>query len=110
MLESVAVVTAMEKQGMVSSFLEIAVGQSAETARQFLEATSWKLEEAIQLFYVGNEEKPHSSSSSRVAPAAVNKDSTTTARNDDIDHDDPSPTSYTCYQRSFIWSYVIKNG
>lgn len=40
---------------MVSSFLEIAVGQTAETARQFLQATSWKLEEAIQLFYVGNE-------------------------------------------------------
>lgn len=40
---------------MVSSFLEIAVGQTAETARQFLQATSWRLEEAIQLFYVGNE-------------------------------------------------------
>lgn len=44
-----------DKQSMVSSFLEIAVGQSADTARQFLQATSWKLEEAIQLFYVGNE-------------------------------------------------------
>ncbi|KAH9611376.1 hypothetical protein KSS87_021307 [Heliosperma pusillum] len=44
-----------DKQNMVSSFLEIAVGQTAETARQFLQATSWKLEEAIQLFYVGNE-------------------------------------------------------
>ncbi|CAK7326899.1 unnamed protein product [Dovyalis caffra] len=40
---------------MVSSFLEIAVGQTAETARQFLQATSWKLEDAIQLFYVGSE-------------------------------------------------------
>ncbi|XP_043696187.1 plant UBX domain-containing protein 7-like [Telopea speciosissima] len=49
------VLTATEKQSMVSSFLEIAVGQSAETARQFLQATSWKLEEAIQLFYVGND-------------------------------------------------------
>ncbi|KAJ4972614.1 hypothetical protein NE237_005788 [Protea cynaroides] len=49
------VLTATDKQSMVSSFLEIAVGQSAETARQFLQATSWKLEEAIQLFYVGNE-------------------------------------------------------
>ncbi|XP_074294279.1 plant UBX domain-containing protein 7-like [Silene latifolia] len=44
-----------DKQNLVSSFLEIAVGQTAETARQFLQATSWKLEEAIQLFYVGNE-------------------------------------------------------
>ncbi|KAK9115691.1 hypothetical protein Sjap_014638 [Stephania japonica] len=53
MMESV--LTATEKQSMVSSFLDIAVGQSAETARQFLQATSWKLEEAIQLFYIGNE-------------------------------------------------------
>ncbi|XP_057543715.1 plant UBX domain-containing protein 7 isoform X1 [Amaranthus tricolor] len=44
-----------DKQTMVSSFLEIAVGQTADTARQFLQATSWKLEEALQLFYVGNE-------------------------------------------------------
>lgn len=40
---------------MVSSFLEIAAGQSAEIAAQFLQATSWNLEEAIQLFYIGNE-------------------------------------------------------
>ncbi|KAH6792635.1 UBX domain-containing protein [Perilla frutescens var. hirtella] len=40
---------------MVFSFLEIAVGQTADTARQFLQATGWKLEEAIQLFYIGNE-------------------------------------------------------
>ncbi|GAV90313.1 UBX domain-containing protein/Thioredoxin_7 domain-containing protein [Cephalotus follicularis] len=49
------VLSANDKQMMVSSFLEIAVGQTTETARQFLQATSWKLEEAIQLFYVGNE-------------------------------------------------------
>ncbi|KAL9389754.1 hypothetical protein Peur_018359 [Populus x canadensis] len=44
-----------DEQSVVSSFLEIAVGQTAETARQFLQATNWKLEDAIQLFYVGNE-------------------------------------------------------
>ncbi|KAJ6721390.1 UBX DOMAIN-CONTAINING PROTEIN [Salix viminalis] len=44
-----------DEQSMVSSFLEIAVGQTDEIARQFLQATSWKLEDAIQLFYVGNE-------------------------------------------------------
>ncbi|KAJ4879321.1 Plant UBX domain-containing protein 7 [Raphanus sativus] len=44
-----------DQQRLVSSFLDIAVGQTSETARQFLEATSWKLEEAIQLFYVGGE-------------------------------------------------------
>ncbi|OVA03630.1 UBX [Macleaya cordata] len=63
-----SVLTAMEKQSMVSSFLEIAVGQSAETARQFLQATSWKLEEAIQLFYIGNENGVLASSS-YTAPA-----------------------------------------
>ncbi|CAN0890992.1 Plant UBX domain-containing protein 7 [Linum grandiflorum] len=47
--------SATEKDSMVSSFLEIAVGQTADTARQFLQATSWKLDEALQLFYVGNE-------------------------------------------------------
>ncbi|KAJ6689471.1 hypothetical protein OIU85_005837 [Salix viminalis] len=47
--------SANDEQSMVSSFLEIAVGQTAETARQFLQATSWKLEDAIQLFYIGNE-------------------------------------------------------
>ncbi|KAJ4842098.1 hypothetical protein Tsubulata_007946 [Turnera subulata] len=47
-----------DKQSLVSSFLEIAVGQTAETAVQFLQATSWKLEEALQLFYVGNEGGP----------------------------------------------------
>ncbi|KAK6122456.1 hypothetical protein DH2020_043793 [Rehmannia glutinosa] len=74
------ILSAADQQIMVSTFLEIAVGQSADTARQFLQfvkellqylqyglqsypiqlvksflATGWKLEEAIQLFYVGNE-------------------------------------------------------
>ncbi|XP_027345531.1 plant UBX domain-containing protein 7 isoform X4 [Abrus precatorius] len=46
---------------MVSSFLEVAQGQTAETARQFLQATSWKLEEALQLFLIGSEVPPPSS-------------------------------------------------
>ncbi|KAM2329808.1 plant UBX domain-containing protein 7-like isoform X1 [Malus sylvestris] len=49
------VMSVSDQQTLVSSFLEIAVGQTADTARQFLQATGWKLEEAIQLFYVGNE-------------------------------------------------------
>lgn len=47
--------SATDQEQLVSSFLEIAVGQTADTARQFLQATSWKLEDAIQLFYIGNE-------------------------------------------------------
>lgn len=49
------VLSPADQQSLVSSFLEIAVGQNTDTARQFLQATSWKLEEAIQLFYIGNE-------------------------------------------------------
>ncbi|KAL1550595.1 plant UBX domain-containing protein 7-like [Salvia divinorum] len=49
------VMSAVDQQSLVSSFLEIAVGQTADTARQFLQATSWKLEEAIQLYFIGNE-------------------------------------------------------
>ncbi|XP_057416958.1 plant UBX domain-containing protein 7 isoform X2 [Lotus japonicus] len=49
------VLSAIEQQSMVSSFLEVAQGQTADTARQFLQATSWKLEEALQLFLIGNE-------------------------------------------------------
>ncbi|KAK4783544.1 hypothetical protein SAY86_007918 [Trapa natans] len=43
------------QQDMISSFLEIAIGNSAETARRFLQVTNWKLDEALQLFYDGNE-------------------------------------------------------
>lgn len=47
--------SSIDKQRLVSSFLEIAVGQTADTATRFLQATSWDLDEAIQLFFVGNE-------------------------------------------------------
>ncbi|CAA7391171.1 unnamed protein product [Spirodela intermedia] len=50
-----SVMTTSERDNLVSSFLEIAVGQTVDTATQFLQATSWKLDEALQLFYVGNE-------------------------------------------------------
>ncbi|EHA8590607.1 hypothetical protein COCNU_scaffold021020G000010 [Cocos nucifera] len=42
---------ASKNQKLASSFLEIAVGQSAETATKFLQATNWRLEEALQLFF-----------------------------------------------------------
>lgn len=62
-----------EEQQIVSSFLEIAVGQTPDTARQFLQATGWKLEEALQLFYVGNEGAPALSTSN--SPAVETPDS-----------------------------------
>ncbi|XP_071686424.1 plant UBX domain-containing protein 7-like [Rutidosis leptorrhynchoides] len=54
-MEGGGVMPATDQQTMVSLFLEIAVGQTADTARQFLQATSWQLEDAVQLFYAGNE-------------------------------------------------------
>ncbi|KAL4638130.1 hypothetical protein ACB092_03G128000 [Castanea dentata] len=66
------VLSSTDKQSMVSSFLEIAVGQTADTAKQFLQATSWKLEEAIQLFFVGNEGGPVVAPSQSPAPENVN--------------------------------------
>ncbi|KAI3818354.1 hypothetical protein L1987_12159 [Smallanthus sonchifolius] len=57
---------------MVSSFLEIVVGQTADTARQFLQATSWKLEEAIQLFYIGNDGGAAAAASSPYVPPLEN--------------------------------------
>ncbi|XP_042063002.1 plant UBX domain-containing protein 7-like isoform X1 [Salvia splendens] len=50
-----SVLSAVDQQRLVSSFLEIAIGQTADTARQFLQATSWNFEEAIQLYFIGNE-------------------------------------------------------
>ncbi|XP_074565975.1 plant UBX domain-containing protein 7-like [Curcuma longa] len=47
--------SAAERQQLVSFFLEIAAGQTADVAAQFLEATGWKLDEAVQLFYDSNE-------------------------------------------------------
>ncbi|CAM6027963.1 unnamed protein product [Sphagnum balticum] len=44
-----------ERQEKVVQFMEI-VGESAERARQFLEATGWQLEEAVQLFFVETHE------------------------------------------------------
>ncbi|XP_010519462.1 PREDICTED: plant UBX domain-containing protein 7-like [Tarenaya hassleriana] len=44
-----------EQRRLVSSFLEITVGETVTTARRFLQATSWNLGEAVLLFYSGNQ-------------------------------------------------------
>ncbi|KAI3696145.1 hypothetical protein L1987_79155 [Smallanthus sonchifolius] len=62
--------SATEKQTMVSTFLEITFGQTPDTAKQFLQATGWKLEEAIQLFYL--EREPGGASSSPFIPPSEN--------------------------------------
>ncbi|ONK55184.1 uncharacterized protein A4U43_UnF6670 [Asparagus officinalis] len=66
--------TAVEKQEMISSFLEIAAGHPPEVATRFLKATSWNLEEAIQLFFLGNE-GGNGVASSSIPPQADNNPS-----------------------------------
>ncbi|CAN6837958.1 unnamed protein product [Brassica oleracea] len=39
---------------LISSFLEVAVGQTVETAKRFLETTNWNIEESINLFFLRN--------------------------------------------------------
>ncbi|KAJ4904521.1 structural constituent of ribosome [Raphanus sativus] len=47
-----------DQQKLISSFMEIAIGQNIETAIQFLVATSWNLEEAINLFLTHSQNQP----------------------------------------------------
>ncbi|EOA18833.1 hypothetical protein CARUB_v10007447mg, partial [Capsella rubella] len=42
------------KNEQVTSFLEIAVGETRETARRFLQRTDWKIDEAINLYLTNN--------------------------------------------------------
>ncbi|KAL9270937.1 Plant UBX domain-containing protein [Drosera capensis] len=58
------------KDSLVSSFLEIAAVQSPDTARQFLQATGWNLEDAVLLYYAGNEGGA-ATSSSPLQPASA---------------------------------------
>eukprot|EP00253_Pinus_taeda_P013127 PITA_13127 len=64
--------TSAEKQEKIVTFVEI-VGESTDKARQFLEATNWNLDEAIQLFYAqsDNHELPSASTSSNLTNAPV---------------------------------------
>ena len=54
----------VDEQEKIASFAEI-VGESADKARQFLQAANWKVEEAIELFYAQSDNQfvPYSSSS-----------------------------------------------
>ncbi|GJN26079.1 hypothetical protein PR202_gb13980 [Eleusine coracana subsp. coracana] len=56
-----------EKDNLVSSFLEIAAGQTPEIATQFLQISNWNLEEALQLFFINGE----SALASHPAPPAA---------------------------------------
>ncbi|KAF8119098.1 hypothetical protein N665_0001s0149 [Sinapis alba] len=47
-----------DQQKLISSFMEIAIGQTKDTAIQFLKATSWNLEEAFNLFLIQRQSQP----------------------------------------------------
>ncbi|KAK3143404.1 hypothetical protein QOZ80_4AG0299910 [Eleusine coracana subsp. coracana] len=64
-----------EKDNLVSSFLEIAAGQTPEIATQFLQISNWNLEEALQLFFINGE----SALASHPAPPAAAAASVATA-------------------------------
>ncbi|CAH2079286.1 unnamed protein product [Thlaspi arvense] len=55
--------TSDSQQKLISSFMEIAVGQTMETAIGFLKATTWNLEEAINLFLIHNQPPNNQNSS-----------------------------------------------
>ncbi|CAE5962601.1 unnamed protein product [Arabidopsis arenosa] len=62
-----------QQRKLVSSFLEIAVDQTVETAIKCLNATNWKVEEAINLFFLIDKrnqtstQKPSDSNSTRLS-------------------------------------------
>lgn len=62
-MENDVVAATEQQQILISTFLDIAVGETVQTATHFLQATGWQLEEAIQLFYVGTETGAVASSS-----------------------------------------------
>lgn len=59
------------QQMLISSFLDIAVDETAGTAQKFHQAANWNLAEAIQLFYSDN-----GASSSSNSPPSIQNDST----------------------------------
>ncbi|XP_055822259.1 plant UBX domain-containing protein 7-like [Solanum dulcamara] len=60
------------QQTLISSFLEIAVGQTVGTAREFLQATNWNLAEAIQRFFSGNDNVAAEAASFNSSPSMEN--------------------------------------
>ncbi|CAN4086156.1 unnamed protein product [Withania somnifera] len=92
------------QQMLVSSFLEIAVGQTTGTARQFLEATSWNLEEAIQLFYTRNDDNAESASASDVVYGDNSALYNGLSRNSEEAEQTP-PSNYATEDNSLVFLY-----
>ncbi|ESQ56212.1 hypothetical protein EUTSA_v10027233mg [Eutrema salsugineum] len=73
---------------LISSFLEIAVGQTVETATRFLETTNWNIEEAINLFLFDNNYDPsmyHDSARARTSDDTSESDDSTTSDEQELD-------------------------
>ncbi|XP_024004916.1 putative plant UBX domain-containing protein 14 [Eutrema salsugineum] len=65
----------LHQQKLISTFMEIAVGQTKETAQLFLKTTNWNLEEAINLFLIDRKNKPLSYHNSYLKPSDSDSDS-----------------------------------
>ncbi|KAI3874042.1 hypothetical protein MKX03_035411 [Papaver bracteatum] len=60
-VEQDTMISSAEKDTLISLFIEIGVGQSVRTAKQYLEATNWDLEDALRLFYSAEVPYPNKS-------------------------------------------------
>uniref|UniRef100_A0A3Q7HUA6 UBX domain-containing protein n=1 Tax=Solanum lycopersicum TaxID=4081 RepID=A0A3Q7HUA6_SOLLC len=77
---------------LISSFLDIAVDQTVDTAREFLQATNWNLEEAIQRFFSGNNNGATAAAESfNYSPLIENTPTLREWEDDDDDVHLPSP-------------------
>ncbi|KAI3850242.1 hypothetical protein MKX03_025576 [Papaver bracteatum] len=54
-------ISSAEKDTLISLFLEVGVGQSVRTAKKYLQATNWDLEEAIALLFSAEVRRPNKS-------------------------------------------------
>ncbi|KAF8119099.1 hypothetical protein N665_0001s0150 [Sinapis alba] len=64
-----------EHYQLISSFLEVAVGQTVETAKRFLETTNWNIDESINLFLLDKNYDPSMHNKDHVAMQSNNDES-----------------------------------
>ncbi|KAG7542997.1 UBA-like superfamily [Arabidopsis thaliana x Arabidopsis arenosa] len=85
---------------LISSFLEIAVGQTTETARRFLQTTDWDINQAINLFLTNNND-------SSMYYDSQDADSTTSGTSDDSNYEDSNSEEFSS---SFPPPYILQEG
>ena len=87
-------------QEKIGSFVEI-VGESRTMARQFLQATNWNLDEAVQLFYAQSDDNEYiQSRDQQSGPSSCQSNSSWSFLNDD-DEIEISPPFELMFKGSF---------